>query len=114
MDKVVEELETKMKKTDEHFESLATQVGDIEKDIFSESGEEIQVNNLLKSVHKVKSNYQNLRQELLEVQDLQKQLSSSLHLQLKMMQLKFNILKEKVYIPESHINNIQRERERRD
>ncbi|KAG5881465.1 hypothetical protein JTB14_000893 [Gonioctena quinquepunctata] len=43
-----------------------------------------------------KSNYQNLRKDLMEVQDLQKQLSSSLHVQLKVLQAKFNMLKEKV------------------
>lgn len=53
-----------------------------------------------------------LKKELGEVQDLQRQLSTTLHMQLKMMQTKFNTLKEKVYIPESHLNNIQRTRDR--
>lgn len=88
-----------MKQTDQRLDSLAVQVGNIENEIFSEDGEEIQVNHLLQSVHEVKSNYQNLRKELLEVQDLQKQLSSSLHLQLKVMQSRFNTLKEKIYVP---------------
>lgn len=88
-----------MKKTDARLDSLAVQVGNIENEIFSQDGEEIEVNNLLKSVNEVKSNYQNLRKELLEVQDLQKQLSSSLHLQLKVMQSKFNMLKGKIYVP---------------
>lgn len=85
-----------MKKTDQKLDDLATQVGHIETEIFSEDNAEIEVNNLLKSVNEVKNNYQNLRKEIVEVQDLQKQLSSSLQLQLKMMQAKFNTLKEKV------------------
>lgn len=83
-----------MKRTDEKLDDLATQVGHIETEISSD--DKIEVNNLLKSVHEVKDNYQNLRKELVEVQDLQRQLSSSLQIQLKMMQAKFNILKEKI------------------
>ncbi|KAJ8909879.1 hypothetical protein NQ315_013513 [Exocentrus adspersus] len=96
MEQAVEDLENKMKETDEKMGSLALQVGNIESEIFSESGEEIEVNNLLRSVSEVKSNYQNLRKDLLEVQDLQRQLSTSLHVQLKLMQTKFNMLKEKL------------------
>ncbi|XP_019869264.1 uncharacterized protein LOC109597924 isoform X2 [Aethina tumida] len=101
-----------MKKTDERFEDLAVQVGNIEQDMFADDVEEVQVNNLLRSVNEVKSNYMHLKKELGEVQDLQRQLSTTLHMQLKMMQTKFNTLKEKVYIPESHLNNIQRTRDR--
>lgn len=85
-----------MKKTDEKLDDLAVQVGHIESEIFAEDGAEIEVNDLLRSVNEVKNNYQNLRKEIVEVQDLQKQLSSSLQLQLKMMQTKFNNLKEKI------------------
>ncbi|KAJ8957982.1 hypothetical protein NQ318_001983 [Aromia moschata] len=96
MEKAVENLENKMRKTDEQMDNLALQVGNIESEIFSENGEQIEVTNLLRSVNEVKTSYQNLRKDLLEVQDLQKQLSSSLHVQLKMMQTKFNMLKEKL------------------
>lgn len=85
-----------MKRTDEKMDVLAERVSNIESDIFSEEGESIQVNNLLHSVNEVKENYQSLRKELMEVQNLQKQLSSSLQTQLRMMQTKFNTLKEKV------------------
>ncbi|XP_072387640.1 uncharacterized protein [Diabrotica undecimpunctata] len=96
MEQAVEDLENKMKQTDERMDTLVVQVSNIESEFFAESGEQIEVNNLLKSVGEVRSNYQNLRKDLLEVQDLQKQLSSSLHLQLKVMQAKFNTLKEKI------------------
>lgn len=85
-----------MRQTDERMGTLATQVGNIESEIFSENGEQIEVNNLLQSVSQVKNNYQNLRKDLMEVQDLQRQLSSSLNMQLRIMQAKFNMLKDKL------------------
>lgn len=93
-----------MRQTDERMGTLASQVGNIENEIFSEKGEEIEVNNLLQSVNEVKSNYQTLRKDLMEVQDLQKQLSHSLHVQLQVMQAKFNTLKQK--LPPSHMARI--------
>lgn len=87
-----------MQKADEKLDTLAAQVGNIESNIFSEDGTEVEVFTLLKSVNDVKSNYQNLRKEILEVQDLQKELSSTLQTQLKIMQNKCNILKEKLSI----------------
>lgn len=85
-----------MQKADQKLDSLAVQVGNIENNVFSEDGAEVEVMSLLKSVHDVKSNYQNLRKDILEVQDLQKQLSSSLQTQLRLMQTKCDILKEKI------------------
>lgn len=85
-----------MKKTDEKLDDLAVQVGHIESEFFSEDGAEVEVHDLLRSVNEVKTNYQHLRKEIVEVQDLQKQLSASLQLQLKLMQAKYNTLKEKI------------------
>ncbi|KAJ8978790.1 hypothetical protein NQ317_015514 [Molorchus minor] len=96
MEQVMEDLENKMKKTDETMDTLALQVGNIESEIFLGDGEQIEVTDLLRSVGDVKTSYQNLRKELMEVQDLQKQLSSTLHVQLQLMQAKFNKLKEKL------------------
>lgn len=56
-----------MKHTDARLDTLALQVGNIEHDIFSDDGQEVEVHNLLKSVSEVKDNYQNLRKEILEV-----------------------------------------------
>ncbi|CAH1163269.1 unnamed protein product [Phaedon cochleariae] len=99
MEQAVEDLESKMKQTDERMDTLALQVSNIEDDLFSESGEQVEVNVLLKSVGEVRDNYQNLRKELMEVQDLQKQLSTSLHTQLTLMQTQFKMLKEKLPQP---------------
>ncbi|KYB26891.1 hypothetical protein TcasGA2_TC033436 [Tribolium castaneum] len=96
LERAMEDLTAKMKKTDEKLDDLASQVGHIESEFLLEDTAEIEVNNLLRSVNEVKTNYQNLRKEIVEVQDLQKQLSTSLQLQLKMMQAKCNTLKEKV------------------
>lgn len=87
-----------MIKTDEKLDDLALQVGNIGNELFSEDGTEVEVFSLLKSVTEVKSNYQNLRKEIMEVQDLQKQLSSSLQVQLRTMQSNFNMLKEKLTV----------------
>ncbi|XP_045466969.1 uncharacterized protein LOC123675613 [Harmonia axyridis] len=96
LERSMENIAERMKKTDEKMDVLAERVSNIKSDILSEEGETVEVNNLLKSVNEVKENYQSLRKELMEVQDLQKQLSSSLQIQLRMMQSKFNTLKEKV------------------
>lgn len=85
-----------MQKADEKLDNLAVQVGSIENSVFSEDGTQVEVFSLLKSVNDVKTNYQNLRKEILEVQDLQKELSSTLQSQLKAMQSKCHSLKEKI------------------
>lgn len=51
---------------------------------------------LLRSVHQVTKDYQNLRQEILEVQQLQKQLSDSLKVQLSQVHGHFNLLRNKI------------------
>lgn len=87
-----------MEKTDAKLDSLAEQVGNIENEIFSEEGTQIEVFTLLKSVSEVKTNYQNLHKEIQEVQGLQKELSTKLQSQLMLMQKKCNVLKEKLSI----------------
>lgn len=85
-----------MQKADEKLDTLVIQVGNIENSVFSEEGAAVEVFGLLKSVNEVKTNYQNLRKEILEVQDLQKELSGTLQTQLKAMQNKCNSLKERI------------------
>lgn len=70
-------------------------MGNVEKEIFRE-GEEVEVFQLLKSVTEVKNDYQNLRKDILEVQQLQKQLTCSLRAQLQMVHGRFNVLKHKI------------------
>lgn len=87
-----------MKCADKKLDNLAITVDNIEKDILSDHGAQVEVNNLLKTVTDVKNDYQNLRQNILEVQDLQKQLSTSLQTQLQLLQLKCNLLREKLTV----------------
>lgn len=51
---------------------------------------------LLESVTEVKNEYQNLRKDLKEVQQLQKEMSKSLRYQMQSMTQTFNILKKKI------------------
>jgi predicted RNase H-like nuclease (RuvC/YqgF family) len=69
MERAMEDLTEKMKKTDEKLDDLAVQVGHIESEFFSEDGAEVEVHDLLRSVNE---------------------------LQLKLMQAKYNTLKEKI------------------
>ena len=84
--------------TNNKLDHLATQVGSIENEIFSEDGAEIEVFTLLRSVSEVKSNYQTLYREIQEVQGLQKELSTKLQTQLKLMQAKCHLLKERLSV----------------
>lgn len=51
---------------------------------------------LLRSVHQVTKDYENLHREILEVQQLQKQLSDSLKAQLSQVVGHFNLLRNKI------------------
>ncbi|KAK4878422.1 hypothetical protein RN001_010928 [Aquatica leii] len=73
MEEAVGNLEKQMQKADEKLDSLTMQVIHVEHEILNDDGTEVEVNNLLKSVTDVKNDYQNLRKEVSEVQDLQKQ-----------------------------------------
>lgn len=57
---------------------------------------QVSVLKLIKSVAQVKEEYQTLRQEILEVQQLQKQLTDSLKAQVTQVQGHFNILRDKI------------------
>ncbi|KAB0791337.1 hypothetical protein PPYR_03137 [Photinus pyralis] len=98
MEEAVDNIEKQMQKADERLDSLAVKVVNVERDIFADDGTEVAVNNLLKSVTDVKNDYQNLRKDIHEVQDLQKQLSNSLQSQLQLLQSKYNFLKEKISV----------------
>lgn len=93
-----------MQRADQKLDNLAVKVINVEKEVLTEHGAQVEVNNLLKTVTDVKNDYQNLRKDILEVQDLQKQLSSSLQTQLQLLQLKCNVLREKLSlnVPQSY------------
>jgi hypothetical protein len=66
--------------------------------------QQVSVLKLLRSVNQVREEYENLRREISEVQQLQKQLSDSLRLQLRQVQGTFGTLRDKI-IGGSHQNN---------
>lgn len=84
-----------VRNTDEKLDNLGVKVENIEKEMFKEDAD-IEVFKLLQSVTEVKNDYQNLRKEIMEVQELQKQLTCSLRQQLKLVQGRFNYLKDKI------------------
>jgi hypothetical protein len=66
--------------------------------------QQVSVLKLLRSVNQVREEYENLRREISEVQQLQKQLSDSLRLQLRQVQGTFGTLRDRI-IRGSHQND---------
>lgn len=64
--------------------------------LICDQDQDVTVFNLLKSVTEVKNDYQNIRKELMEVQQLQKQISTSLRTQLQQVHGHFTALKQKI------------------
>ncbi|XP_015185902.1 PREDICTED: uncharacterized protein LOC107071423 isoform X1 [Polistes dominula] len=81
MESAIVHLEQSVQKADGKLDMIAWQIDAFEKE-FEDPDNEISVVRLLRSVHQVTKDYQNLRQEISEVQQLQKQLSDSLKAQL--------------------------------
>lgn len=70
---------------------------DVTDNIDTEDNEDnVCVMQLLESVTEVKNEYQNLRKDLKEVQQLQKEMSTTLRYQMQSMTQTFNILKKKI------------------
>lgn len=74
---------------------------EVEKTLINGEGVESDVDNvvvmeLLESVTEVKEEYQNLRKDIQEVQQLQKEMNNSLRNQMRMMTQTFAVLKKKI------------------
>ncbi|XP_076749424.1 uncharacterized protein LOC143422560 [Xylocopa sonorina] len=95
MESAILHLEQSVQKADGKLNTIAWQIDAFEKE-FEDPESEISVLRLLRSVHQVTKDYQNLRQEILEVQQLQKQLSDSLKAQLSQVHGHFNLLRSKI------------------
>ncbi|XP_015593002.1 uncharacterized protein LOC107266737 [Cephus cinctus] len=98
MESAIVHLEQSVQKADGKLDMIAWQIDSFEKE-FQDPDNEISVLRLLRSVTQVKEEYQTLRQDILEVQQLQKQLSESLRAQLLQVQGHFNILRNKIVGP---------------
>lgn len=96
MESIIVHLEQSVQKADGKLDMIAWQIDAFEKEFIIDPNSEISVLHLLRSVHQVTKDYQNLRQEILEVQQLQKQLSDSLKAQLCQMHGHFNLLRNKI------------------
>lgn len=80
------------------LDSLALKLTDVEKNLDENDMEGLETGmmELLESVTEVKNEYQNLRKDLQEVQQLQKEMTCSLRYQLRTMTQTFHVLKKKI------------------
>lgn len=83
------------------LQSFATRLEAVEKSIVisADTGEEVDnesVMELLDSMNEVKNEYKNLRKDIKEVQELQKEMNNSLRYQMRTMTQTFHILKKKI------------------
>ncbi|XP_054004778.1 uncharacterized protein LOC128890365 [Hylaeus anthracinus] len=95
MESAIVHLEQSVQKADGKLDMIAWQIDAFEKE-FEDPDSEISVLRLLRSVHQVTKDYENLHREILEVQQLQKQLSDSLKAQLSQVVGHFNLLRNKI------------------
>jgi predicted nucleic acid-binding Zn-ribbon protein len=108
MEAAVVRLEESVLKADKTLDTIAWKLDEYEKQVVhvdsNEHSTQVSVLKLLRSVQQVREEYESLRREISEVQQLQKQLSDTLHLQLQQVQGTFGTLRDKI-IGGSHQNN---------
>ncbi|XP_021186655.2 uncharacterized protein LOC110373653 [Helicoverpa armigera] len=93
----VEELEETVKRTDEQLDMMEWKMDNVEKELVAPiNTQDMCIMHLLKSVSEVRSDYQQLRRELVEVQALQRELSSRLRTQLRLVHGKFARLRQRL------------------
>ncbi|XP_059054818.1 uncharacterized protein LOC131848881 [Achroia grisella] len=93
----LEDLEETVKQTDEQLDMMEWKMDGVEGELVEPiSTQDMCVINLLKSVSEVRSDYQQLRRELVEVQALQRELSSRLRAQLRLVHGKFARLRQRL------------------
>lgn len=87
------------------MDTLASKLGNVEKNLlpdpmnFAENPEDeidIPVLELLESVSDVTTEYETLRKDLLEMQQLQKEMNTNLRYQMRVMTQTFSILKKRI------------------
>nr|XP_004928996.1 uncharacterized protein LOC101740149 isoform X1 [Bombyx mori] len=96
-DITIEELEETVKQTDVQIDLMDWKMENVEKELVQPiNAQETCIMNLLKSVSEVRSDYQQLRRELVEVQALQQELSSKLRAQVRLVHGKFARLRQRL------------------
>ncbi|KAI8441854.1 hypothetical protein MSG28_005538, partial [Choristoneura fumiferana] len=81
----MEDLDESAKQTDEQLDLMAWKVDDKNGLVVPVDSQDMCVMHLLKSVTEVRSDYRALRRELVEVQQLQRELSARLRAQLRLV-----------------------------
>ncbi|CAH0713437.1 unnamed protein product, partial [Brenthis ino] len=93
----MEQLEETVKRTDEQLDLMEWKMDNVEKQMVEPlCNQDVCLVNLLKSVSEVRSDYQQLRAELVEVQALQRELSTRLRTQLRLVHGKFARLRQRI------------------
>ncbi|XP_026501300.1 uncharacterized protein LOC126775732 [Nymphalis io] len=92
----MEQLEETVQRTDEQLDIMEWKMDNVEKQMAEPIDQDVCIVNLLKSVSEVRSDYQQLRRELVEVQALQRELSTRLRTQLRLVHGKFARLRQRI------------------
>ncbi|XP_011296919.1 uncharacterized protein [Fopius arisanus] len=95
MESAIMNLEQSVHRANGKLASITWKIEAFEKE-FPDPDNELSVLTLIRSVAQVKDEYQSLRQEILEVQQLQKQLTDSLKAQVSQVQGHFNVLRDRI------------------
>ncbi|XP_014219898.1 uncharacterized protein LOC106647849 [Copidosoma floridanum] len=96
MESAIIHLEQSVQEADGKLDMIAWQIDAFEKEFQNNDTESVSVLRLLRSVTQVKEEYQVLRQDIQEVQQLQKQLTDSLRAQLMQVHGHFNVLRNRI------------------
>lgn len=104
MKAAAENLEKTVQNADNKLDLIAWKIEQYENELKWVDSTEVSILKLLRSVNQVKEEYENLRREISEVQQLQKQLSDSLRIQLKEVQGKMGSLKHKI-VAQNNLDN---------
>ncbi|XP_055389149.1 uncharacterized protein LOC129618437 isoform X2 [Condylostylus longicornis] len=102
-------LEKSVQQAGSQLNTVADKLVQVERNLAenSENGElidDVRVLELLESMAEVKNDYQNLRKDIKEVQQLQKEMTNSIRYQMKTMHQTFVMLKKKIEINKASQN----------
>lgn len=97
---------SQVKNTGDQLDVFTSRLIDVERHLYNSTlegggGDEVDdacVMELLESMTEVKNEYQNLRKDIQEVQQLQKEMTSSLRYQMRAMTQTFNLLKKRIEV----------------
>ncbi|XP_059619427.1 uncharacterized protein LOC132263615 [Phlebotomus argentipes] len=97
-DKMYSTLQNSVDYTGSQLDIVASQLSAVEKNLPTEceEGDVASVMELLETMTEVKNEYQNLKKDLQEVQQLQKQMTHSLRYQMRELAQTFSLLKKRI------------------